>query len=104
MDPSPNPSSSSQIDKHWMCSCRKYCNEEPRLLPERTFYRHLSEARGEEQLKIVALKAMSLDAACDVLAHRKLVSQSQPDPNQQAKAGPSTGLLLARSIHRAETE
>jgi hypothetical protein len=87
-----------------MCSCRKYCNEEPRLLPERTFYRHLSEARGEEQLKIVALKAMSLDAACDVLAHRKLVSQSQPDPNQQAKAGPSTGLLLARSIHRAETE
>jgi hypothetical protein len=28
-----------------------------------TFYQHLSEARGEEQLKIVALKAMSLDAA-----------------------------------------
>lgn len=98
-----NPQTSSRIEKEWVCSCQKYCNAEPRVVLERTFYRHLAEAQDEEQPKILALKAMTLEAARAVLVHRQSASHSQesnlvePQPSA-VLSGPASGL------RRAETQ
>ena len=93
MDPGPSGSSSRTVAKQFVCVCHRYCNGQPRLLSEATFYRHLAEAEQDEYHTIEAVKAVSLDAAHMMLARRNTSS----DHNNQSvnEAGPSRGISLS---------
>jgi len=90
-------SNPSQDDKQSICICRKYCNGQPRLLPERTFYRHLAEAPVEEKPGIVAVKAISLDGARAILVHRGSPYSQQDQIQSPAPA-------QSQSVRRTKTE
>ena len=95
-------SASSQAEKQLVYTCQKYCNAQPRLLAERTFYRHLAEAQDNKHIKIIALKAVTtLNATHAVLAHRQSIPSQDRLP-AQPEPGPST--KLSQSTRQAETQ
>ena len=88
MDPSGSSSALSTSNKKSVCTCRKHCNAQLRLLLDTTFYRHLAEAEEDEHNKMMLLKPLPLNAAHCAMASRDL--EAKEDPPEQA--GPSTGM------------
>ena len=98
MDPSGSSSTSSTSNKKSVCTCRKHCNAQPRLLSDTTFYRHLAEAEEDERNRMMLFKPLPLDAAHRAMASRGL--EAEEDPPEQA--GPSTG--MSQYARRLETQ
>ena len=70
-----------------------YCNSQPCLLPEATFYRDLGDANEDESTKIKAARGISIDAA------RLLISKTAA---VNLEAGPSTH-TISRMVQRMAT-
>ena len=87
----PGPSSSSGVNKQWVCVCRRYCGGQPHLLPKVTFYWHLNAVEEDEYHKIIALRAVMLEAAHTMLAY----SRNPLGDNLPVESGPSTGISPA---------
>ena len=98
MDPSGSSSASSTSNKKSVCTCRKHCNAQLRLLLDTTFYRHLAEAEEDECNKMMLLKPLSLNAAHCAMASCNL--EAEEDPPEEAS--PSTG--MSQYTHQLEIQ
>ena len=96
MDPGPsNWSSHSLTTKQLVCVCRQYCQGQPRLVSEATFYRHLAEAEEDEYHLLQATKASSVEAASMILSNRSLSNKGDGSPDE---SGPGPGPSNLRGI------
>jgi hypothetical protein len=92
----PEASSSSRTSKQCICICQKYCNAQPRLLSDTTFYQHLAEAEQDERNGMLLFKPLPLDSA----RHAMDSLEAEEDPPEQA--GPSMG--TSQYARRVKTE
>lgn len=92
-----DPSSPSR-SKRCVCVCRRYCNGQPRLLSESTFYRHLANAKEDESINIKAARGMSIDAARLLVSNTATVNHA----SLNSKAGPSSH-KISRTVQRTAT-
>ncbi|KAF8558285.1 hypothetical protein OG21DRAFT_1494075 [Imleria badia] len=72
--------------------------EQPHLLSDTTFYRHLAEAEQDERNRVLLFKPLPLDSARRATDSRDL--EAEEDPSEQA--GPSTGTF--QYARRVKTE